>query len=342
VNVTGHVDLLHNARPWFGPSLEAVGGSTSVIHIGDQVVGVFDDEGHFTAMSVPATYGCTRASKHHFILGTSAEVVGFIFDSTHKRVLTADGLAIPTPRDARQVCSTQAIVIPTDYSPSNGSSALDIAYNEWLTRRSESTLAEPTPLHAHGMDGWVRSVHCGVLAEHYSAAAYFDSSDLARRTYLENNQCSVAYGSLDSVIQGLGDDTSFFQDACGTDVGIAGPPCGSFSRANRLKSEPETATSVALLIEYVIYIPCEHKTFICENVCEALSVRHGGEITAALAGLASEHDYIIHLCILDPTNFGSCQTRDHGRTSYSSSQHYTHVEDALTCRYPLRQAVLLK
>jgi hypothetical protein len=63
-------------------------------------------------------------------LGTSAEVAGFIFDSTHKRVLTADGLAIPTPRDARQVCSTQAIVIPPDYSPSNGTSALDVAYNK--------------------------------------------------------------------------------------------------------------------------------------------------------------------------------------------------------------------
>jgi hypothetical protein len=71
-----------------------------VTHIGDQVVGVFDDEGHLTAMSVPDTYGCPRASKHHFILDTSAEVAGFIFDSTHKRVLTADGLAIPA-RDLR-------------------------------------------------------------------------------------------------------------------------------------------------------------------------------------------------------------------------------------------------
>ena len=75
-------------------------------------MGVFDDNQQFTVVSVPGTYGCPQASKETFILGTSAEVAGLTFDSPNKRVLTAEGKAIPTPRNAQNVCTTQAIVIP--------------------------------------------------------------------------------------------------------------------------------------------------------------------------------------------------------------------------------------
>ena len=118
-NATGHVQLLHNPKPWFGPKLLAVGGATEVAHVGNQVMGMFDDGKQFAVVPVPGTYGCPQAGKGNFILGTSAEVAGLTFDSTNKRVLTADGRAIPTPRDERQVCSTQAIVIPPGYHPAS-------------------------------------------------------------------------------------------------------------------------------------------------------------------------------------------------------------------------------
>jgi hypothetical protein len=82
--------------------------------------------------AVPGTYGCPQAGKENFILGTSAEVAGLTPGSAIKRVLTADGRATPTHRDKRQVCSTQAIVIPPGYPPIAGTTPLDKAYSAWL------------------------------------------------------------------------------------------------------------------------------------------------------------------------------------------------------------------
>jgi hypothetical protein len=89
---------------------------------------MFDDGGQFTAVPVPAAYGFPQAGKQNFILGTSAEVAGLTFDSANKRVLTANGRAIPTPRDEKHVCSTQAIVIPPGYPPSVGNSPPEEVY----------------------------------------------------------------------------------------------------------------------------------------------------------------------------------------------------------------------
>jgi hypothetical protein len=69
-------------------------------------MGMFDDSQQFAVVPVPGTYGCPQAGKGNFVLDTSAEVAGLTFGSTNKRVPTADGRATPTPRDARQVCST--------------------------------------------------------------------------------------------------------------------------------------------------------------------------------------------------------------------------------------------
>jgi site-specific DNA-cytosine methylase len=88
-----------------------------------------------------------------------------------------------------------------------------------------------------------------VLAADYAPTVYFDKNDLARLTYLENNPCPAAHGSLDSVLHDLDNEDPFFRNAFGTDVGIAGPPCGSFSQANLRKSKSATADAADLLIE---------------------------------------------------------------------------------------------
>jgi hypothetical protein len=54
----------------------SIGGATEVSHVGDQVLGMFDDGGQFMVVYVPAVYGCPQAGKQNFILGTSAEVAG--------------------------------------------------------------------------------------------------------------------------------------------------------------------------------------------------------------------------------------------------------------------------
>jgi site-specific DNA-cytosine methylase len=160
-----------------------------------------------------------------------------------------------------------------------------------------------------------------VLAADYMPTAYFDKDDLARLTYLENNPCSAAHGSLDSVVNDLDNEDSFFRNALGTDVGITGPPCGSFSQANLRKFKSTTADAADLLIECVsLGLQAGHRVFVCENVSGALSVQHGA-ITARLAALASEHAYVMHICVMDPTKHNGCQTRPR--------PHFVFVQSAL-------------
>jgi hypothetical protein len=64
-----------------------------------------------------------------------------------------------------------------------------------------------------------------------------------------------------------------------------------------------------------------HKVFVCENVSDALGVQHGAT-TARPAALASEHAYVMHLCVMDPTKHnGGCQTRPR--------PHFVFVQSAL-------------
>jgi site-specific DNA-cytosine methylase len=179
-----------------------------------------------------------------------------------------------------------------------------------------------------------------VLAADCAPTTYFDKDSLARLTYLENNPCSAAHGSLDSVLHGLDNEDPFFRNAFGTDVGIAGPPCGSFSQANLRKFKSATADAADLLIECVsLGLQAGHKVFVCENVSDALSVQHGA-ITARLAALPSEHTYAMHLCLMDPTKHNGC--RRHGRdlTSYSCSPLCMLSAEILTYLSHLRQALL--
>ena len=67
--------------------------------------------------------------------------------------------------------------------------------------------------------------------------------------------------------------------------------------------------STDLLLECVsLGLQCNHKIFVCENVCELLGVKHGA-IMSKLLSLASDNAYVMHMCHLDPTDHGGCQTR---------------------------------
>ena len=157
------------------------------------------------------------------------------------------------------MCSTQAIVIPPGYPPSDGDTPLDKAYNAWLVLHPDGLrdeqLESDAPTHYDPLtlcEYTGGSGQCSsVLAADFMPTAYFDKDDLARLTYLENNPCSAAHGSLDSVVNDLDNEDSFFRNALGTDVGIAAPPCGSFSQANLRKSKSTTADAADLLIECV-------------------------------------------------------------------------------------------
>ena len=224
VNVCKHIPLLHDAQPWTG-SLAAVGGNTSITHMGTQVMGVLDRFRNFVELRVPGTHGCPNASPDHMILGTSAEVYGIFFDSHNKRVLTKDGADIPTPRNTKNVCSTDAILIPPDYSPTTIDSELGRKYNEWLKHRHSSTLKPAAKLTlAEYMGG---SGQCSVsLSDQYQSVAYFDQSESAQSVFRENRPDTPVYGSLEDVQRDMDSDNSFVRDAYAADIGIAGPPCG--------------------------------------------------------------------------------------------------------------------
>ena len=307
VNVCSHIPLLHDARPWTG-SLSAVGGNTDITHVGTQVLGVLDRFRNFVELRVPGTHGCPGASPDHMILGTSAEVYGIHFDSHNKRVLTKDGSDIPTPRNLKNVCAAEAILIPPDYSPTSDDSELGRKYNEWLQHRQQPKQQPMSKLTlAEYMGG---TGQCSVLlADQYKSVAYFDRSKLAQDAYRLNQPITPMYGSLEDVQRDMDSDESFVRDAYAADVGIAGPPCGSFSRKNRTATNEDVAAASDLILQCVqMGLQCGHKCFVCENVCDMLTAKHG-TVTAKLAALASEHNYVLHLCVLDPTAHSGCQTR---------------------------------
>jgi hypothetical protein len=280
-----------------------------VTHVRDQVMGMFDDGKQFAVVPPyqAPIYGCPQAGKENFILGTSAEVVGLTFDSAIKQVLTADGRAIPTHRDKRQVCSTQAIVIPPGYPPIAGTTPLGKAYNAWLALNPsglrDEQMESGAPTHYDPLTLCEYMGGSGRSALPYSQRTTSPLHTSTKMTWLDllalrtDSPCSAAHGSLNSVVHDLGNEDSFFRNALGTDVGIAAPPCGSSSQANLRKSKSTTADAADLLIECVsLGLHAGHKVFVCENVSDALSVQHGA-ITARLAALASEHTYVMHLSL---------------------------------------------
>jgi hypothetical protein len=110
------------------------------------------------------------------------------------------------------VCSTAAILIPPDYSPSEGTSEISCKYNEWLTNRTTSsshTYDKLTLAEYMGGSGQCSSV----LSDTYTSTAYFDASHTARQTYLQNNPYDMDFGSLESVCDEAEDDVSFLREA---------------------------------------------------------------------------------------------------------------------------------